>query len=85
LSEVKKFVESGFDVNKKDDTGYTALAWCVDMAATAAKGEAEAIIDYLLMHGAKLEFRDDRYCDILEFARACDGYVAEHIEKLLRK
>ena len=83
LAAVRACVESGFDVNQRDDTGYTPLAWCVDMAATADIGAAGSIVDYLVAHGAKLEFRDDRYADILELARACDGDVARHIEQLL--
>jgi ankyrin repeat protein len=85
LAGVKECVERGLDVNLKDKTGYTPLAWCIDMAATGQVGAAESIVDFLVEHGAKLEFRDDRYSDILEFAQACDGYVAEHIERLLKK
>jgi ankyrin repeat protein len=85
LSGVKACVENGLDVNRKDDTGYTPLAWCIDMAATGAIGAAESIVDYLVKRGAKLEFSDARYADILAFANACDDRVAEHIAKLLQK
>ena len=85
LSRVRECVEAGCDVNQKDDAGYTALSWCVDMAATGGVGVAESIVDYLVEHGAKLEFSDKRYSDLLEFARACDDGVAAHIETLLKK
>jgi ankyrin repeat protein len=85
LTRVVECVEGGFDVHQKDATGYTPLAWCVDMAATGDVGAAESIIDYLVAHGARLEFSDDRYPGIVEFARACDESVAQHIEKLLAK
>jgi ankyrin repeat protein len=85
LSEVKRLVESGIDVNQKDDSGYTPLAWCIDMSATGKVGAAESIVDYLVEQGARLEFRDDRYADILEFAHACDYYVAAHIEDIMER
>jgi ankyrin repeat protein len=85
LSGVRKCVEDGFDVNQKDDAGYTPLAWCVDMAATGKVGAAESIVDYLVEHGATLEFSDERYSSLLELAQDCDGYVAEHIERLLNQ
>lgn len=81
---VKYWVDAGLDVNQKDETGYTPLAWCIDMAATGGIGAAESIFDYLLMHGARMEFSDERYANILEFAQATDGYLAEHIERRLK-
>jgi hypothetical protein len=85
LSRVRECVEAGFDVNQKDDAGYTPLAWCVDMAATGDVGAAESIVDYLVEHGANLEFSDERYRNLLELARACDDRVAEHIGTLLKQ
>lgn len=85
LSKVKEYVESGYDVNQKDETGYTPLAWCIDMAATGAIGAAESIIDYLFERGAKLEFRDARYSNIVAFADDCDDGIARHIERLLKR
>jgi len=73
LERIKACVELGFDVNQKDDAGWTPLVWCIDMAATGGIGTAEAIIDYLAAHGAELTHSDERYENILEFARSRDG------------
>lgn len=83
LEGVKEFIAKGYDVNQKDDDGYTPLAWCVDMSATGGVGAAESILDYLVEHGARLEFKDDRYADVVEFAEACDNRCAEHIRQML--
>jgi ankyrin repeat protein len=83
LAAVRHWVGQGFDVNQMDDGGWTPLVWCIDMAATGEVGSAEAIVDYLVEHGAQLEYKDKRYGSLLEFAHSRDGWVAEHLEKLL--
>jgi ankyrin repeat protein len=85
LEGVRQCVERGSDVNQKDDGGWTPLIWCIDMAATGGVGTAEAIVDYLVGQGADLEFRDDYYGSLVEFARSRDPAVAEHLEKLLAR
>ena len=55
------------------------------MAATGRVGEAEAVVDYLIEHGAQLEYEDSAYANIIEFAKARDDAVANHIEKLLQR
>jgi ankyrin repeat protein len=85
LAAVKACVEAGLDVNEKDDGGWTPIIWCIDMAATAPIGGAEAIVDYLLAHGARLEFQDDDYPNILAFARSRDPGIAGHLKKLLAR
>ena len=85
LEDVKRCVKAGFDVNEKDDGGWTPLVWCIDMAATGAKGAAESIVDYLVEHGARLEYSDSHFKDILAFAHNRDSWVAEHIEKIIAK
>jgi ankyrin repeat protein len=85
LVVVKYWVEQGLDVNQKDDGGWTPLVWSIDMAAAGGVGVAEAIVDYLIEHGAKLEHHDDSYASLLEFAHSRDTWVAEHIERILKK
>jgi len=85
LNAVDKCLAAGADVNAKDDCGYTALAWCIDMAATSEIGEAEAIIDRLIERGASLEFSDARYESILDLALASDQSVADHIKGILER
>ena len=36
---VKYWVDAGLDVNQKDETGYTPLAWCIDMAASERQSQ----------------------------------------------
>jgi hypothetical protein len=55
------------------------------MTATGGIGEAETIVDYLVEHGAQLEYKDDTYGSLLEFAHSRDGWVAEHLEKIPKK
>ena len=85
LEGVRHCIEQGFDVNQKDAGGWTPLLWCIDMAATGGVGMAEAIVDYLIAQGAELEYRDDYYGSLVEFARSRDTAVAEHLERLLAR
>jgi ankyrin repeat protein len=85
LAEVKHCVEEGWDVNQKSDCGWTPLVWCIDMAAMANIGVAEAIFDYLVSRGADTEYRDSKYENLIEFARSRDPLVAEHLERVLGK
>ena len=85
LLAVRACIDEGFDVNQKDDGGWTPIIWCIDMAATAPIGGAEAIVDYLLAHGAHLEFQDQDYPNIVVFARSRDPGITSHIEKLLAR
>ena len=83
LAGVKHWVEQGFDVNQKDDAGWTPLLWCIDMGSTGEAGVAEAIVDYPIEHGAKLECGADGYTSLREFTESCGGWVAEHLIKIL--
>ena len=85
LARVKRCVEQGFDVNAKDDSGWTPLIWCIDMSATGVHGVAEAIIDYLVEHGASLDYRDDHYPSIIDFARSRDSMVTKHLEAIIKR
>ena len=85
LAAVRYWVEHGLDVNQKDDGGWTPLVWCIDMAAAGAVGAAEAIVDYLIEHGAVLEFSDAKHGSLLEFAHSRDGWIAEHLEMILKR
>jgi len=85
LAGVRYWVEQGLDVNRKDEGGWTPLVWAIDMAAAGAVGAAEAIVDYLIERGAALEFSDADYGSLLEFAHSRDTWVAEHLEKILKK
>jgi ankyrin repeat protein len=96
LKRVKECVEAGYDVNQKaramigggfvaDENGWTPIIWCVFMAATGKIGAAEAIVDYLLKHGANFDLIDDRYNYILEFAEKADCHIAKHIKGILEK
>lgn len=55
------------------------------MAATGGVGVAESIVDYLIEHGAQLEYKDDQYSSLLEFAYSRDSAVAMHLEKVIRE
>jgi ankyrin repeat protein len=85
LDAVKQCVEDGFDVNQKDNAGWTTLIWCIDMAATGQIGTAEAIVDYLIAHGAEINYTGQDYSNLVEFARSRDMAVAEHLEKILAR
>ncbi|WP_299489672.1 ankyrin repeat domain-containing protein [Acaryochloris sp. IP29b_bin.137] len=85
LVAVRYWVGQGCDVNQKTDTGWTPLVWCIDMAATGGVGVAESIVDYLIEHGAQLEYKDDQYSSLLEFAYSRDSAVAMHLEKVIRE
>lgn len=83
LRGVQECIEAGFDIHQKDSAGWTPLIWCIDMAATGEIGTAESIIDYLVARGAKLDYQDEDYRSIVEFAESRDHLVAEYIRKLL--
>jgi ankyrin repeat protein len=85
LAGIRYWIEQGLDVNQKDKNGWTPLVWAIDMAATGAFGTAEAIVDYLIEQGAELEFSNADYGSLLEFAHSRDTWVAEHLEKILKK
>jgi len=86
LEAVKRCVEQGFDVNQEDDGGWTAILWAIDMAAAApAHGIPEAIVDYLLDHGAHFELKHPKYKTVLDFARHHDGYLEEYLIRRMNK
>lgn len=85
LAEVKRRVAEGCDVHEKDDAGRTALVWAIDMASTGCPGCAEAIVDYLVEAGARLEFSDARHPDIVSFAESIDPAIGRHIRDLLQR
>ena len=85
LAGVRHWVEQGFDVNQKDDGGWTPLMWSIDIAAAGRVGVGEAIVDYLIEQGAQLDYEDDRYACLLEFAHSRDTWVAEHLERVMKK
>ncbi len=84
LEGVKACLAEGYDVHEKDEGGWTPLIWCIDMAATAPLGVAEDIVDLLVAHGARLEFQDKDYADIVTFAESRDPGVAAHVAKLVK-
>jgi hypothetical protein len=54
------------------------------LAATGPLGCAESIVDYLIAHGARLQFCDRDYPNIVEFARSRDEQIAKHVDRVLK-
>ena len=85
LAWVKRCVEAGLDLERRDVLGWTPVVWAIDMASTSAVGVAEAIVEYLVEQGARLDFEPRPGESVVAFAEGVDPGVAACVRRLVAK
>ena len=77
---VKSCLKDKFDINKKDNNGWTPLVWAIDMACTSTEGVAEEIITLLLSYGAITDLKLQGYTSLIEFSYNVHQDIGAFIE-----
>ena len=82
---VVRCVEGGFDINLKDNGGWSPIVWAIDMCCTSEVGVAEKIIEYLVNKGADLDIGPFSGESLTEFAQGINSEIGIFVEKLLQE
>ena len=85
VDKVMACIAKGFNVNLKDNGGWTPIIWAIDMACTSEVGVAEEIISLLYKNGAEIDLEPYSGTSLVEFANEIHDDIGKYIKQLIKK